>query len=290
MHFWQIATRTLRWLKAPAKDEVPPGSSIRRLKVNGLERWYMVFVPPLVEAAKPSPLILAFHGATSQPAQFAYFSQLNRRAGQLGYVVAYPAAHGGFWHPSDAAGTDDVAFVEAVLQDLASVRSVDQARIFATGISNGGQMVYRLACALSQRIAAIAVCACGTGLGECRPARPVPVIHFHGTADTFVSLTWAEDAIRRWRNYNRCESVPTVTYNKGDATCRTYRALPGGADVTYCVINGMGHQWPGLALRLTLEETRLLGLPELLSQLGPGTDDLDATGMLLSFFEDHPMK
>jgi hypothetical protein len=52
----------------------------------------------------------------------------------------------------------------------------------------------------------------------------------------------------------------------------------------------MGHQWPGLAIRLSEGETRLLGLPAILSRLGPGTDDVDATGMLLSFFSNHPMR
>jgi polyhydroxybutyrate depolymerase len=288
MRLRNIGIQALEWLSDPRKEKPGPGAWTRKWKVNGIERWYEVALPSQPDCGKSSPLILAFHGAMSKPATFAYVTQLSRRAGELGYVVAYPAAHGGFWSPNSGSGSDDLAFVEAVVRDLESIWSIDPTRIFATGISNGGQMVYRLACALSTRIAAIAVSACGMGLADCRPERPVPVMHFHGTADTFVSITWADDAIRRWRNFNNCETEPTITYQNGDAICRTYKAREGGADVAYCVVNGMGHQWCGMAIRLSAGETRLLGLPELLSELGPGTDDADATGMLLSFFEDHP--
>lgn len=287
MRMRNIAIQALEWLAGPGKDELGPGIRTRKLKVEGLERWYDVAFPSK-PAGGTSPLILAFHGATSKPSMFAYVTQLSRRACELGYVVVYPAAYGGFWNPNSASGNHDVAFVEALLKDVEAIWPIDPARIFATGISNGGQMVYRLACVLSHRIAAIAVCACGMGLADCRPHRPVPVLHFHGTADSFVSIVWAEDAVRRWRDFNNCQTESTITYKNGDATCRNYKPRPGGADVTYCVISGMGHQYPGMAIRLSPGETRLLGVPELLSKLGSGTDDLDATGMLLSFFENHP--
>ena len=63
---------------------------------------------------------------------------------------------------------------------------VDAKRVYATGMSNGGIMCYRLASEMSDRIAAIAPVAGPMGTATCNPRRPVPVIHFHGTADEFA--------------------------------------------------------------------------------------------------------
>jgi polyhydroxybutyrate depolymerase len=284
----RVALKALQRLAEPIEGETSSGATTHHLTIAGQQRWYELYVPPACVLKTPAPLILAFHGATSTPKQFAYISQLSRRGGETGYVVAYPAAHQGFWSPTP--GGTDIAFVDAVLDDVAAKIALDPARIFGAGISNGGQMVYRLACERSNRIAAIAACACGMSLGECRPQRAVPVIHFHGTTDTFVSYMWGVDAVNRWRDINHCESVASETYRNGNAICRTYKDSSGVADVTLCTVEGMGHQWPGVAIRMSEHEAKLLGLPVILSRLGPGTDDLDATGMLLSFFSSHPIQ
>lgn len=262
----------------------------RRLQIDATERRYELHLPPDLDMSRQSPLILAFHGATSTPEQFAYISQLNRRGGGMGYVIAYPAADGDFWDPSSSENNKDVALVRAMLQDITREVPIDPSRIYATGMSNGGQMVYRLACELSDRIAAIAVSACGMSGGECRPRRTVSVLHFHGTEDGLVPLIWGKNAVDRWIEFNHCEGDPVETYKNGAATCLTYSSRSTGTHVTLCTIDGMGHQYPGMAIRLTEPETRLLGLPVILSRLGPGSDDLDATGMLLSFFSSHPIQ
>ena len=262
----------------------------RYLEIAGKERRYELFVPTGHDTTKPSPLILAFHGAGSTPTQFAYVSQLNRRGGRMGYVIAYPAAAGSFWDASAKEGNNDIAFVRAMLQDITTAIPIDSDRIFATGMSNGGQMVYTLACEFSERIAAIAVCACGMRRGGCRPQRAVSVLHFHGTQDPLVPFLWGKDAVSQWIKLDRCEGVPTETYKNGAAGCLTYSDVATGTTVTMCTVDGMGHQWPGLAIRFSEKETELLELPSVLSRLGPGTDDLDATGMLLSFFAEHPIR
>ena len=81
---------------------------------------------------------------------------------------------------------DDVAFIAKVLDDLATVVNVDPKRVYVTGMSNGGMMCYRLAAELSDRIAAIAPVAGTMAIDNYHPKRPVPVMHFHGTADKLV--------------------------------------------------------------------------------------------------------
>jgi polyhydroxybutyrate depolymerase len=287
MSLRSIARRVLEGLADPLPANSPSGKTTRRLDVNGKQRWYELFLAPNLDITKPSPLILGFHGRNSTPMQFAYVSQLNRRGGDAGYVVAYPAAEGGSWDATSSEN-NDVAFVRAILEDVAAVVLLDPLRIFATGMSNGGQMVYRLACDLSDRIAAIAVCACGMSPGF-SPARPgVSVLHFHGTEDKLAPFRWGMIAVNRWVEFDQCDPAPTETFKNGAASCATHSNSSTGATVTLCTIVGMGHQWPGLAIRYTENETKLLGIPSILAHLGPGTDDADATGMLLSFFSSRP--
>jgi polyhydroxybutyrate depolymerase len=274
------------WFGPHQTKEVLRASS-RNLVVDGRDRRYELFVYPGTDSTKEAPLIMGFHGAGSIPAHFAYISQLNRRAGSLGYVVAYPAA-GGFWLRDSAQENNDLAFVESMLRDISTQVRIDSQRIYATGMSNGGQMVYKIACEMADVITAISVCACGMRRGVCHLKRAVPVLHFHGTEDPLVPYAWGSDAVRQWIELDACESVPTETFKNGAASCLSYSNPSTGARVTFCTIQGMGHQYPGVAIRLTESETKLLGLPPILSRLGPGTDDLDATAMSLSFFANFP--
>jgi polyhydroxybutyrate depolymerase len=161
-------------------------------------------------------------------------------------------------------------------------------------------MAYRLACELSHQIAAVAVNAASMDLKTCRPGRPVPVLQFHGTADTFAPYNGgrniigregigAPQTIKRWLDLNGCVGQPEVTYAKGNATCVTHSSCNQDADVVLCTIQGMGHQWPGFTVQVTAEQAKSRGLPPWYARLGPGTDDLDATDMLLQFFQGHPM-
>jgi polyhydroxybutyrate depolymerase len=174
--------------------------------------------------------------------------------------------------------------------------SIDQHRVFAMGWSNGGELAFRLACEMSEQIAAVAVVSSGIGV-ECSPVRPVPVLMFHGTADTFhpyyggkgtepftrgISQDGAPKTFQRWARLNGCVGKPKVTYRKGAARAVTYTDCRNGATVTLCTIKGMGHQFPGHTIPCTTP-----GLPSWLKRLGPGTNDVDATAMIVSFFLKH---
>jgi polyhydroxybutyrate depolymerase len=140
------------------------------------------------------------------------------------------------------------------------------------------------------------------GLSHCNPKRPIPVLAFHGTADAFQPyhggrgiltqfqmLPGAPESIRYWTQWNGCTDKTSITYQRGTATCVTHPDCKQGATVTLCTIEGMGHQWPGHTFTISSAKARQLGMPEMFSRLGPGTNDLDATAMLLRFFQNHPM-
>ena len=113
---------------------------------------------------------------------------------------------------------DDVKFVGSLLDDLATVVNVDPKRVYATGMSNGGMMCYRLAAELSDRIAAIVPVAGTMAIDEAKPKRPVPVMHFHGTADRivpfggprngtpkFLTFKSVKETIKIWGEINGCQ-------------------------------------------------------------------------------------
>lgn len=284
-------------------EKVQKGTTSRTLVVDGLKRRYEMYVPESFNGKNPVPVILGFHGGNSKPKNFSKISRLNEKvADTKGYVIVYPAGYQKFWHSGDDCcgppfdeGIDDVAFVRAVLNDVEARLPVDKSRIYAAGFSNGGKMTYRVACTLSDRIAAIVVNASSLGIANCNPSRPLSVLHFHGTADTFhpytrgrgtatkfdMIQTGAPDTIDKWLNWNQCSAKTEVIYKKGAAQCVAHSQCKNNTEVILCTIEGMGHQWPGFHIRFPRK---------LAKKLGPSTDDLSATNMLLDFFEKHAMR
>lgn len=119
---------------------------------------------------------------------------------------------------------DDVKFTLALLDDLPKVVTADSKRVYATGISNGGILCYRLASELSDRVAAIAPVSGTMGMASCHPQRPVSVMHFHGTDDRFVPFNGGkgirslaasdfysvEHSIQAWVRADGCPTKPAV--------------------------------------------------------------------------------
>ena len=185
-------------LSAVAAEPLKPGDHSRTVTVGKLERTYLVHVPPKYDGAKAMPVVLVFHGGGSNPEQMEKYCGLDAKADEAGFIAVYPAGSGHLsfltWNAGNCCGyaernnVDDVAFVRALLDDLIAADRIDEKRIYATGMSNGGIFCYRLADEMSDRIAAIAPVSGTMGSATCQPKRPVPIIHFHGTADEFVAF------------------------------------------------------------------------------------------------------
>src|SRR5476651_168181 len=167
-----------------------PGTN-HSLTVGGLNRTYVVHVPKGHDPKTPMPVVLALHGATMNGPMMAWFSGLNRKADEAGFIAVYPNGTGThssyFWNGGNCCGlavqnkVDDVAFIDGLLDDLMRAYPVDAQRVYATGMSNGAIMAYRLATELSDRIAAIAPVAGSVGTEISQPKRPVSILHFNGT-------------------------------------------------------------------------------------------------------------
>ncbi len=224
---------------------------------GGLRR-YDLYVPPGLDPTQPVSLVINLHAYLSSDDIQANFSNFDDAADAAGIVVAYPQAEFNSWNggaccgQAQIAGNDDVGFVRAVVEDVQSRGCVDASRIYATGMSNGGFMTHRLACEAADLFAAVAPVAGVLGLDEedCTPSRPIPVLHFHGTADFVVSyygglFSSVNDTIEGWVARNGCSANPTRVIDVGEAYCDAYEGCVDDATVTLCTVEGGGHCWPG---------------------------------------------
>ena len=206
--------------------------------------------------------------------------------------------------PLKSRGIDDVGFVGAMLDQLAKDYDVDPKRVFATGASNGGTMVYRLACDLADRIAAVAPVAANQLDISCKPERPISIIHFHGLADRFVLFDGGvgpelEDdwtpipaTIDAWRKRDKCSAKEEVTYKKGGARCISYDSCAEGTEVVLCTAKDGGHTWPGGTYGgYPICNRRPWGLlcRKIKKYVGKISKDISATDVMWEFFEEHPL-
>lgn len=287
-------------------DPLAPGDYTRTLKVGDLERNYLVHVPPKYDHNQPTPVVLIYHGGGSNPEVMVRFSGMNQKSDEAGFIAVYPSGRGRLarvltFNGGNCCGyamqqnVDDVAFTRKLLDDLATVINVDQKRVFATGMSNGGIIAYRMASELSDRIAAIAPVGGPMGTETCNPKRPVPVIHFHGTDDenapfkggkgkgvSGTDFYSVEHSINAWVKANGCNEEPVVTtqqptVNDGTSIIRkTYGGGKDGSEVVLIEIVGGGHTWPGG--------------PSKVRFLGKTTMNISANDAMWEFFQKHPMQ
>jgi polyhydroxybutyrate depolymerase len=279
-----------------------PGDHVRSLTIGNLARSYAVHVPPTYDPGRPTPVVLALHAAAMNGASMARFCGLNETADRAGFVVVYPNGTGStpfflYWDAGGVRGrpSDDVGFVAKLLDDLATVVHVDPRRVYATGMSNGAMMCYRLAAELSDRIAAIAPVAGTMAIETFRPRRPVPVLHFHGTKDGLVLFGGPDEripenlkflsvdaSIRAWAEADGCPETPAVfevpdLVEDGTRVLRkSYGPGRGGAEVILYIIEGGGHTWPGREPRIPY--------------LGRSTRDIAANDLIWEFFQKHALK
>lgn len=241
-----------------------PGDSTVAISHGGKAREYRLHVPPGYDGTKPLPLVLNFHGYSSNASQQQIFSQMDGKSDSAGFVLVYPQGlpnpgtgltsfNGGLCCAFGDLSRDDVGFTSAMLDDVFAKGCIDERRVYSTGMSNGGAMSHRLACELSERITAVAPVAHILGIppDSCKPARPVPVVHFHGTTDQLVPYNGGgnypsvPETFAGWGARYGCAGTPKETLKAGASRCETYESCEGGAEVTLCTLEGMGHCWPG---------------------------------------------
>jgi polyhydroxybutyrate depolymerase len=274
----------------PAQSALPSsgeplasGDSVRQISVDGQTRVFRLHVPPGYASGRPMPLIVNLHGFNSNAQQAESVSRMSAKADSAAFITAYPEGLGSpqAWHfGSLGEGKADVQFIRDLVATLKGEGSIDGRRIYVTGISNGAEMSYRLACDAADLFAAFApVSGAYQKYGDCNPSRPVPAVAFHGTDDKLLPYQGipplflpVRDWAIEWASRNGCGSTPAVAYQKGDVTGETWSGCNQGADVVLYTIAGKGHSWPGSDMPAAIT-----------------TQDIDATDAMWDFFAAHPM-
>lgn len=239
------------------------------IQSGGLTRDYRLYVPAAYTGAAAVPLVLNLHGYGSNNLEQEVYGSFHAIADTANFLVVMPngtldGQGKRFWNTFlGGASVDDVAFLSDLIDTLSATYNIDPNRIYSTGMSNGGFMSYELACALNDRIAAIASV---TGsmiqsrLNACNPGRPVPVMEIHGTADGVVPYTGSAmntfvaipALVAAWVDFNDCSPTPVITPVPNASTtdgCTAEHYLYTGGDngstVEHYKIIGGGHTWPG---------------------------------------------
>lgn len=241
-----------------------------KLSVNGETRRYLVMTPDGVSS--PAPVVIALHGAAQTPESFRAYFGLDAAASANGFVAVYPEGEGRVWNDGRPAAMrlklvlrpgDDVAFLVALVHRLIADGIADPARIYLTGISNGGFMVQRMACEFPDLFAAysaIMATAPANYREECHPARAVPILFIHGTADSVIAYDgfWtpvgstlsAPDSARLYAGLDGCPSptrreLPDLDPSDGTtAVLRRWEGCRDGTAVELITVERGGHQSP----------------------------------------------
>lgn len=290
-----VAIMALSAAEAWARGDEP---AARRVRVDGLDREYLLDAP--AETNKPVALVIALHGGGGNAKTMT--PRWSATAHREGFAVAFPSGVGrsanmGTWNAGGCCGfamtadSDDVAFIAAMIDDIARDHRIDPARVYVTGLSNGGMLTYRIGAALAPRIAAIGVVSGAMFGGETPPSMPVPVLIMHGEQDDIVPFKGGTSpmalvarsqtrpfrevayAVDFWRRADGCADKPSIA-PKGDVAVETYAQCAKGGEVVFYRLKSAGHTWPGPAPAVGgLERARY--------------DQVDATEVIWRFFSRH---
>ncbi|WP_187776334.1 alpha/beta hydrolase family esterase [Antrihabitans cavernicola] len=290
------------------------GRTQESLSSGGRDRSYARYVPFGLDARKPAPLVLdltAYSPATVEES-ISGFTKPDAagkvKADDVGAVVITPEPVNGqgllTWNYKNIPWwTDDQRFVSDLLDDVERDACIDTSRVLVMGFAVGGVFGSIVACDQADRFAALVTVSGLYSPDDCAPAKPLPVLSFHGTADRFVPFDGGvgtgasglalSDATtegllfmsarpgalassQAWAAHNGCRSDPVDDAVAQGVTRKAWGGCRGGADVVLYVIEGGEHTWPGSN-----------GMSALTDLLGPVSNAVVANDVIWDFFAAH---
>lgn len=248
----------------------------RTLMHDGAARDYIVHFPSGYDENEPVPLLLNFHGYTSNKESQLEYSEMNATSDERGFIVVYPGGLNNSFNAGNCCGAsantvDDIGFTRKMVDEVAERACLDLRRVYSTGLSNGGMMSFHLACDASDLIAAAAPVVGYVRDSSCEPMRGVPILSLLGTADMVVTYGQANPQSEMWAMRNECKTGP-VTETHGASSCKIWTDCRDGVEVRVCSLEGMGHCWPGSSLQCPF---------------GMANDDIHANDAMWEFFDRH---
>lgn len=311
---WLVLLLTLTSCTIRSQRETsvpPPGDYQRSIDHEDRQRSYLAHLPPQAADGSPLAVVLNFHGGGGNAKDHKEHTGMDQLADLEGFIAIYPNGTGRFpnslltWNAGSCCGysqeenVDDVAFVRALLVDLSQWTPIDSERVYATGLSNGAMMSYRLGAELSDLITAIAPVAGSMTIPSIAASRAIPIMHIHSVDDPRALYTGGlgppfpftnqrvlhpsvEDTLDQWISHNGCPENPVLELiiqgsegteeENHTATKIRYGPCRDGSQIIHWKLTGAGHVWPG-------REPRLEDI------VGPATMIIDANEEMWSFFQ-----
>lgn len=268
---------------------------------GGIEYDYQWTVPSSYDGS-PLPVVLDFHGLGGNGAQQAILSGWPGLAEREGFLAVQPTGTAigrddrASWElpQFDTDRRDDVAMVRDLLEHIALNVCIDPARVYSTGMSNGGLFTSVLVCELSEVIAAAVSVAGVTHAESCEPTRPVPYLAFHGTADTVIPFRGGGETtlpgsaggaffeqvmpeeFAEFASDFGCSEATDVAISD-TVTLTSYTGCEAEVELGFYTIDGGGHTWPGSEVSAARQS------------LAVTTMDVDATALAWDFFQRHAL-
>tara|TARA_B100001057_G_scaffold285512_1_gene285733 strand:- start:1494 stop:2408 length:915 start_codon:yes stop_codon:yes gene_type:complete len=244
------------------------------INVNGVQREYILYIPTTYDSLDATPLMLNFHGWTMSAGDQMNLSDMRTLAESENFILVYPqgtrfknsfygSTHWNVGSWTTGSTSNDIGFIDILIDYLSFNYNIDLERIYACGYSNGGFFSHELACNLSTKISAIGAVSANMSVrtkNNCNPSHPTAIITISGTNDNEVSYDGGNfegqmshnEVLKYWINYNQTDTLPTISdlpdisINDGSMV-QLYKYKNGNNNVEiehYKIVNG-GHDWPG---------------------------------------------
>jgi len=228
---------------------------------DNLQREYLLYIPERYTGNGPVPLIFSLHGAGgTKESQYA-LSEFNLIADRENFILVTPEATAAFgslnvWNQeSNPDQADDVGFINALIDEVASSYTIDMDRVYLAGSSNGAFMALEITCQLSERIAATAAVKgymSPNQMGNCNPTTPTAIIQMHGSEDPLVPYDGVFPTLQFWAEFNQTEAEPIVSQepdidpaNGNTVVSYLYHMGANGVEIEHLEVIGGVHDWFG---------------------------------------------
>lgn len=287
-----------------ADESIPLHTGMTSFKMTsgGITRTGLVYIPQNYDSSKATPLVIGYHGGFGEGQNQDNLTHMSKVADKENFLILYPDGINRHWNDGRAKAveygtvTDDVQFTKDLIAQASKRLNIDTKRIYATGISNGGMMTYRVAREMTTTFAAAASVSSGTPVEQTTmqdPSAPIPMLIMNGTDDPLLpfnggeaafdvgALTSTRDTIDYWVRVNKANATATISQlpdtNPDDGTTTTHESYASqganSAPVEVYIVNGGGHTWAG-GNQYAKE-----------SFIGKTSRDFDASELIWDFFK-----
>ncbi len=280
------------------------GMSSFKMTSGGRERSGMLYIPASYKASEPTPLVVGYHGGFAEGENQDKLTHMSQIADKENFIIVYPDGVNRHWNDGrskaieNGENVDDVQFTKDLIAAVSSRVNIDAKRIYATGISNGGMMTYRVAREMTSVFAAVATVSSATPVEQQsmqNPSSPIPVLIMQGTEDPLIPFNGGEmafhigtavptrDTIAYWVKVNKANATAASSQlpdtDPNDGTTITHDSYSstgaGSAPVEVYIVNGGGHTWAG-GNQYARE-----------SAIGKTSHDVDASQLIWDFFKNY---